>query len=310
VNDASPRPPASVPRATRVLDVGGSHVTAAVVVVVESDGTGARLARRVDRDIDPHAARSELLDSIALPARDVDPEARECVVAMPGPFDDVTAVGHFADVGKFSTLSGVPLRPEFARRLGIAESGIHFLNDAVAYGIGEWADGGRRRARRFVCITLGTGVGSAFLHDGTPVIAGGVVPEDGYAFRIAVHGGPLEDTVSTRAIVKAYRERTGRTTTVADIAAAARAGDPEAGAVLVHAMHALGLALAPWLARFETDELVIGGSISKSWDLLEAPLHAGLRAGGFVPATVRRSLLLADAPLLGAAAWYRSTPAG
>jgi glucokinase len=54
---------------------------------------------------------------------------------------------------------------------------------------------------------------------------------------------------------------------------------------------------------------VIGGSISKSWDLLEAPLQAGLRDGGFVPATVGRSLLLADAPLLGAAAWYRSAPA-
>jgi glucokinase len=306
VNDASPRPPASVPRATRVLDVGGSHVTAAVV---ESDGTEARLARRVDRDIDPHAARAALLDSIVLPARDVDSGARECVVAMPGPFDDDTAIGHFADVGKFRALSGVPLRPEFARRLGIAESGVHFLNDAVAYGIGEWADGGPRRARRFVCITLGTGVGSAFLHDGAPVTAGGAIPADGYAFRIAVHGGPLEDTVSTRAIMRAFTERTGRTTTVADIAAAVRTGDADAGAVLSHAMHALGLALSPWLARFETDELVIGGSISKSWDLLEAPLQAGLRDGGFVPDTVRRSLLLADAPLLGAAAWYRSAPA-
>ena len=304
MNDASPRPPAPAPRATRVLDVGGSHVTAAVVA---SDGTGARLQRRVDRDIDPHAARAALLDSIVMPARDVDPEARECVVAMPGPFDDVTAVGHFADVGKFSTLSGVRLRPEFARRLGIAESGVHFLNDAVAYGIGEWAVGGIRRARRFVCITLGTGVGSAFLHDGAAVTAGGSVPEDGYAFRIEVHGGPLEDTVSTRAMVRAYTERTGRTSTVAGIAAAARAGDTDAGDVLAHAMHALGLALAPWLARFETDELVIGGSISKSWDLLEGPLQTGLRDGGFVPETVRRSLLLADAPLLGAAAWYRST---
>lgn len=306
MNDASTRPPHAAARSIRVLDVGGSHVTAAIV---ETDGGSARVARRVDRDIDPHADRDSLLDSIVLPVRDVDPTGRVCTVAMPGPFDDETGVGQFADVGKFATLSGVPLRPEFAGRLGVAESEVVFLNDAVAYGVGEWAFGGADRAHRLVCITLGTGVGSAFLDHGAAVTAGPDVPADGYAFRIQVHGGPLEDTVSSRAIVRAFAGRTGRTVSVADIAVAARAGDADAHAVLDHAMRSLGLALAPWLARFETDELVIGGSISKSWDLLDAPLSAGLADGGYVPAVVRRSALLADAPLLGAAAHHlRTTP--
>lgn len=301
MNDASTKPPAPTPHSIRVLDVGGSHVTAAIV---ETDGTTARVVRRIDRDIDPHAGRAPLLDSIVRPARDVEPASRECTVAMPGPFDDGTGVGHFADVGKFAALSGAPLRPAFAARLDVEEDDVHFLNDAVAYGIGEWAHGGGHRPRRLVCITLGTGVGSAFLDGGTAVTDGPDVPEDGYAFRIEVLGAPLEETVSSRAITRAFENRTGATASVADIAVAARAGDADAAAVLDHAMHSLGLALAPWLARFETDELVIGGSISRSWDLLEAPIAAGLADGGYEPATVRRSTLLADAPLLGAAAHH------
>lgn len=300
MTEASPLSPRTVERRIRVLDVGGSHVTAAVVV---TDGTLARVERRVERNIDPHGARDDLLDAIASPARDVDRSAHECIVAMPGPFDEETGIGSFAGVAKFASIAGVPLHAEIARRLVIEPAGVRFLNDAVAYGVGEWAFGAQHRARRSVCITLGTGVGSAFLDGGVPVTTGPSVPRDGYAFRADVHGGPLEDTVSTRAIVRAFRERTGTTSTVAEIAEIARAGDAHASNVLDHAMHSLGVALAPWLARFEADELVVGGAISRSWDLLEAPLVAGLQEAAGLPALVRRSELLDDAPLLGAAGW-------
>ncbi|RWZ68072.1 ROK family protein [Labedella populi] len=300
MNEVPSLSPASAERRIRVLDVGGSHVTAAIVV---TDGRTARVESRADHDIDPHAGRGALLDDIARPALAVDPAAHECIVAMPGPFDDDTGIGTFAGVAKFASLAGIPLHPEFARRLHIGPHNVNFLNDAVAYGIGEWAFGSAQRAHRSVCITLGTGVGSAFLDAGLPVTDGPSVPPDGYAFRIDVHGGPLEDTVSTRAIMTGFARRTGITTTVAEIAASARAGDADATAVLDHALHSLGVALAPWLGRFRADELVVGGSISRSWDLLEPPLRRGLLDGGGAPPLVRRSTLLADAPLLGAAAW-------
>ncbi|RWZ52819.1 ROK family protein [Labedella phragmitis] len=301
MNPAPPMSSRHAPRWIRVLDVGGSHVTAAILV---TDGRVARVENRVDRDIDPHAERIALLDDVTEPAYELAPSASEIVVAMPGPFDDVTGIGSFDGVAKFASIAGLPLHHEFARRLDLTPGDVVFLNDAVAYGIGEWAFGSAERARRFVCITLGTGVGSAFLDDGDPVTEGSTVPRDGHAFRITVHGGPLEDTMSSRAIMKAYAERTGEIATVADIAAAARAGDSVASAVLDHAVHALGVALAPWLARFDTEELVIGGSISRSWDLLEPSLRRGLADGGGTPALVRRSELLADAPLVGAAAYY------
>jgi hypothetical protein len=40
----------------------------------------------------------------------------------------------------------------------------------------------------------------------------------------------------------------------------------------------LGLALAPWLSRFGATALVVGGSISQSWDLVYPSLVAGTHA--------------------------------
>ena len=41
-----------------------------------------------------------------------------------------------------------------------------FVNDAEAFGLGEWRAGAARGRRRAVAITLGTGVGSVFVADG------------------------------------------------------------------------------------------------------------------------------------------------
>ena len=65
------------------------------------------------------------------------------------------------------------------------------------------AAAGRDRA---VCVTLGTGVGSSFLHDGRPVTDGPTVPPEGRAHRITVDGLPLEDVVSRRAIRARHAE--------------------------------------------------------------------------------------------------------
>ena len=65
---------------------------------------------------------------------------------------------------------------------------MQFLNDADAFGLGEWWTGRQRGARRIVAATLGTGFGSAFLADGR-VVHGPGIPPGGEIYRIstAVH---------------------------------------------------------------------------------------------------------------------------
>jgi glucokinase len=71
-------------------------------------------------------------------------------------------------------------------------------------GLGEWVAGAARGYARVVAITLGTGVGSAFLDAGTVVSSGPTVPPNGDVYRLFINGCPLEQAVSNRAIVASY----------------------------------------------------------------------------------------------------------
>ncbi|RFA08287.1 hypothetical protein B7R54_02895 [Subtercola boreus] len=306
MTDDAPSPLANV------ADIGGSHITAAVVGM--SGGT-ARVISSAGADTDPHGAGDEILDLwasaclAAVAGAGSESGARAdatWAIAMPDPFDYERGTGTFDNVGKFENLSGVDIRGELAARLGAEPSAVRFLHDASAYGIGEWMFGAASGHDRAVCITLGTGVGSTFLDHGTPVKHRADVPTNGTVHLLEVDGGPLEDTVSTRAIVAAFARSTGETTTVKDIAGRVRSGDTAAAAVLGHASNALGRCLGPWLAAFEATVMVAGGSISRSWDLFEPGFRAGVAEAD--PAYARTlelaaSRLLDEAPLLGAAAW-------
>lgn len=292
-----PQAPQVIPRPAGVMDVGGSHVLTALV----ADGDGPiRLASRRSAALDAAAPREELLRSLAAAASTL--AASSWTVALPGPFDYAAGRGDFAGVEKFASLAGVDLRAELAARTGVPDAQVRFVNDAVAYALGEWSRLAAP-ASRFVCITLGTGVGSAWLADGDPVDRGPDVPPHGWVHLLTVDGRPLEDTVSTRALRAAHLRRTGVDADVRTIAAAARAGDPAAASTWTTAYRALGLALAPWLQRFGAQHLVVGGAIARSWDLLEAPLAEGITAAGVGLPELSPAALQEDAPLIGAACW-------
>jgi glucokinase len=284
------------PALSYVADVGGSHVTAAVV----ERGSEPRVLERAAAKIATHGHAHEILESIASTLRRVAPDARQWTIALPGPFEYEQGVGSFDGVGKFAALAGLNLRVRLNALLGAANSELRFVNDAVAYGIGEWYVSSRR-PRRFVCITLGTGIGSAFLDRGRPVESGPDVPPHGWAHLLEINGAPLEDSVSTRAIQSRYVLRGGERVTVREIAERAREGEVSACAVLESAMFDLGAALRPCVVRFQASELVIGGSMARSWDVLGASFERGVRQDMALPLSVRPSHLFDDAPLIGAA---------
>ncbi|MEU6200688.1 ROK family protein [Streptomyces sp. NPDC047061] len=292
-----------------VLEVGGTHVTAALVDL----SGGKTVGGVVRRPLPAQGTAEEILDGIAATAARIDaPAGASWGVAVPGPFDYASGIALFEDVGKFDALYGVDVRAELSRRMRPAPGALRFLNDADAFGIGECVVGAAAGHERAVCITLGSGVGSAFLDRGEPVNDGPLVPPDGSAHLLSYDGRPLEETVSRRAIRAAYAGAVpadqgllGDVPDVHAIAELARGGDRDARAALEHAFRALGVALAPWLARFGATVLVVGGSMAASWDLIEGPLRsgAGAGAGRAVRLRFRAAERAHDAPLLGAAAW-------
>ncbi len=280
------------------LEIGGTHVSAALLAQpwtlagehvhrspVRADGTAAEIVR-------------DLLRGAA--ALGPQPGAR-WGIAIPGPFDYSAGIGRFTGVGKFDALRGVALGDVLARELDAAD--VVFLNDAHAFGIGEWRAGTTRGHDRVLVLTLGTGVGSCFLHHGTPVTTGADVPPEGRADLLTVDGAPLEDTVSRRALLA--RAGAGPGVDVRDLAERARAGDATAQALFTDAFAALGRAIAPWVLRFGASLVVVGGAIAASWDLVAGPLRAGLTDGRAAPPVVPASS--AHAGLVGAAWWAHSS---
>jgi glucokinase len=157
------------------LDIGGTHVTAGRVdverVVVEP-GSRVRVAF-------PPAGGPALLERIVEAAAGVaTSELSRFGVATPGPFDYAAGICLIAH--KLPGLYGVDLGRELATTLDLTErQAVVFLNDAEAFLLGEWWAGAARGHARAVGITLGTGLGSAFLEDGRIVRSDERVPSDG-----------------------------------------------------------------------------------------------------------------------------------
>jgi glucokinase len=287
-----------------VLAVGGTHVTSGLA---SRHDAALVLANISLRKLDSAAGPEELLGELAAAMAEVDaPPGTPWGIAMPGPFDYKRGVGLFEGVGKFEALYGVDLGSGLQARLPDPAAPIAFVNDADAFAIGEWGYGVAAGADRCAGITLGTGVGSAFLDRGSPVTDGPDVPPQGRAHYLKIGSRDLEDVVSRRAILARYRSRGDEADSprldAREVFDRARRGDDWAAQVLNDAFEALGVALAPWLTRFQASVVAFGGAMTGSWDLVHAPIERGLATAG-APEDIAL-LLSADterSALLGAA---------
>jgi glucokinase len=249
--------------------------------------------------LDSNGSTATILDTLARAGALLEVAAgRPWGVAMPDPFDYTAGIGRFHSVGKFEALDGIDVRAALTGSLP-RPARIAFINDADAFAVGEAQHGAGASFARCVGLTLGTGVGTGWVVDGRAVSDGPGVPPGGRIHLARANGHPLEDTMSRRAIRRAYSEITGDgEADVREIAARARQGESAARAVLAHALRTLGAVIGPRLRDFAADVLVIGGSMSASWDLFEPWVREGM---GPVTLTVRISADTERAALLGAA---------
>jgi glucokinase len=271
--------------AVAALDIGGTHVSAARV---DPETGSVRSHLRVGYE--PDADRRVLLDHILGAATSVG--AVDAVgVAVPGPFDYERGVCTIEGVGKLEALYGADLRGELARALSMPARAIVFLNDAEAFLLGEAAYGAALGHPRAIGLTLGTGLGSAFLVDGAIVRDGAGVPPDGSLHLLSFRGAPVEDRISARGL----RARVGDGRDVRKLAEAARAGDDEARRAFAVFSADLWAFLRPTVDAFRPGCIVVGGSIARAWDLIGGPPEASHAAR------------IDEAALLGAARHALST---
>jgi glucokinase len=278
-----------------VLDIGGSHVTSALVNLEKRTIVDSSLHRT---HVNPNLGADELLEAWSNAAEQSlnASSIRHIGIAMPGPFEYDTGVSRLQH--KFASLYGVNVGAALQKKLKL-EASTYFGNDASLFALGEWWAGAARGFERVIGVTLGTGLGGGFVAGGKVYYSGEGVPKDGGIWDLPYLDGIAEDYVSGPALVKNYQNKTGRTLNPAEIAEDARASDKAAIESYLELGFHLGKILNPWVAVFDAHCVVIGGNISRSQELFAPQLQKTLNAK---TVTFVVSTLFEEATLFGAAA--------
>jgi glucokinase len=278
-------------------DIGGSHITAGLCLppMTVMQTAIAPLLDTISSNAFIHLLHDlgrQLIGSGGT-------ECAGAALAFPGPFAYDTGTSYMRH--KLKNLYGVDLKTALAATFRWVPDKIHFLNDADAALLGEARAGAAQGAARAVGMTLGSGIGFAFVQDGSLNQTAPGLPPDNEIWNLPFQGGIVEDLLSSRALEGDYEARAGRYEPVAAIALQA-ANDPDARAVFHTFGEHLGQVIKEIIAPIGPDVVVLGGGISRSSHLFLPAARNQLKESGIrlVP-----SVLLERAPLVGAAMDWR-----
>lgn len=222
-----------------------------------------------------------------------------------------------AATSHLSGWAGTALAEQLATRTGLP---TWALNDVHAHALGEHLFGAARGAASSLLIAAGTGLGGSLIVQGQPLFGAhhraghlGHVPcaEATGLLCSCGRSAHLECLASGAGLLVAARAAGATTSTAADLASAAHAGDRSALAWLALSGTALGRAIGGWSNTLDPDVVVLTGGLSQAghpwWDALTVAARAeSLDPGSLriVPASRGQ-----DAALLGAAS-YAAARAG
>nr|PZN38179.1 MAG: hypothetical protein DIU70_11360 [Bacillota bacterium] len=253
-------------------------------------------------------------------------EAREVAAAgvgLPGPVD--TRRGTTLQTPNIPGLEGFPVASFLREQLGVP---VFVENDANLAALGEWALGAGRGARHVLYVTVSTGIGGGIVLDGR-VYSGahGSAGEVGHILAVpggrpcgcgrrgcleAHASGTAIGQIATEALAAGEPSRlremadpvTGRVT-AAQVAAAAREGDPLATRIWDQAMRHIGWALGDLANILDPERIVLGGGVARAGEQMLGPVRAAA-AERVLPSQagrldIRLWALGGDAGALGAA---------
>jgi glucokinase len=271
------------------VDLGGTNVRAALV---SRDGQIVRQARRSSLAEQPAAATLDQIIAACREVMDVSPSGQSPIlgagIGLPGIMDTDTGICFWSP--NFPQWKDVPIGLRVSEALEVP---VYILNDGKCAALGELHFGAGRGARHMVMITLGTGIGGAFVVDGKLLMGpNGSIGEVGH-HTIDVNGprcgcgnfGCWEALCARDAIIdladrtlQGGRESLLRTLaprggiTPKIVSRAAREGDAVAREVLQEIGFYIGVGVANLMNLMNPERFVIGGGIAQAGELLFGPI--------------------------------------
>jgi len=240
-----------------------------------------------------------VMDAIASAVKRISAAPRRIGMAIPGEVDSRGKVWRLPNIPGFE---GFEIAAELSRRTGA--SLVVVENDATTAAYGEALYGQGRHYESFLLFTLGTGVGGGLVM-GRRLIRGahGFAAEVGHMTVDPSPGAPrcacgntgcLEAYAGTHALLETFRRAGGTANEVRDIAESARRGEPGGKAAFAQLSRALGIAINSIQNLLDLDAVVFSGGVSKSFDLVEGPLRAELRARRYAEPLSEVPLVVSD----------------
>jgi glucokinase len=255
-----------------VMDVGGTSLTSAIV-----DSTGSVLSESLNHcEINSTGPAETILKTFAailksalLFAQLNDLDVLGIGISICGPFNYNEGISQIRGLNKYEAIYGFNVQEELRARLNIHEDvSMIFDHDASSFARGEAWSGAASDYRRTIVLTLGTGLGSAFVVDGVVVEEGRGIPRLGWIAGQPYREGLVDHYTSNAHIMKLYRERTGKDLDVIDIAGQAFAGDNIARDVFREVATTIGsVLLERHIIPFGAESIILGGQIAKSYEL-------------------------------------------
>jgi len=301
------------------VDIGGTKIAAGSV---SQDG---RIAARLECPTAPEqgfaAAIARVKQMLREAARRLHGQFMGIGVACTGPVDPFAGV--IGEVGTLPGWQGANLAEELGGEFGVP---IAVENDADAAALAEASWGAAKGKRRFIYVTVGTGIGGGIVLSGELYRGvAGAHPELGH--QVIDASGPRcycgacgcwESLASGPAMVAWFNEQRpdGPELSAAAICARAERGDALARRAIEREGYYLGLGLANLVTLFTPDIIALGGGVMRSSDLfLERARQVVRQTCTQVPAEKTEIALASlgqDTALAGAArAWLdRYQPKG
>ncbi len=268
-------------------DIGGSHITAAVVDV------GNKMLLK-DTYVREHLNTNGSVDEII---RDWTEVVKKSIAlagvqvakigfALPGPFDYKNGISYIKDQGKYDNLCGLNVKEKLANALNLSLNNIVFDNDAACFLRGEIFSGNAKDGVNLLGLTLGTGLGSVVSANGTV--------KDAALWCSTFKDGIAEDYLSTRWFLKRYQELTGEK--AKDVRHICEIAPQETLEVIFNEFcDNLADFLSVQIDKYLPEEIIIGGNITK------ASRHFLVKLSKQISIPIKIAVLGENSALLGAA---------
>ncbi len=275
------------------IDIGGSHITAALVDVETRTLIEDSIQRKM---VDSQDSADTIFDAwcqvIINSYNGYETVIKNIGIAMPGPFDYENGICLIKEQDKFKTLYKLNIKEELAGRLNISTANIHFINDAAGFLQGEVFAGSARDANHVLGFTLGTGLGSSICTNGNAV--------DAELWNAPFLNGIAEDYFSTKWFIKRYHQLSGVTLNgVKDLASFVKA-DPHAKQVFKEFGDNFAQFMMPLIKKHHAEVVIVGGNIAQAFDIFSTNLIDVLEHNQF-KTKIKITKLKEHAALIGAA---------